>query len=260
MITGIGTGNGVGLIRGLFPSTAPSGGDLINTHSLEVNAFRFVNDGLGVTDNPITMSFTSWFKFPSGMGTCILFIHDVLPSLGSGDIRLSNQSGIFYFQCYTNEDPAPQGGQTLWRDRVSSGATDYRDNSWHQIMVTMDAYDDRSEDMHIYIDGSDVTTPNLSEGDTIRPTPFSIDPTVDMVYGNVSPLSGALVAQQAYFDYLVNPATIWNGGAVFDLNSLPTPPLEWYQYAENIDNSGSSGGDGTRSAGTASYSTDVPPE
>ena len=124
----------------------------------------------------------------------------------------------------------------------------------------MDAYSDRSEDMHIYIDGLDVTTPNLSEGDTIRPTPFSIDPAKDMVYGNTSPLSGALVAQQAYFDYLVSAATIWNGGAAFDLNGLATPPLEWYQYAENIDNSGSSGVDGTPSGGTASYSTDVPPE
>jgi hypothetical protein len=258
MSTGIGIGNGIGLLGGYYSN----GGDLINTHSLEVNGFRFTNTGISGYSNPLTMTYSQWVKIPSGAGSVLLWTQTINPNVASsGYIRLANAGGIWYFSAYTNEDPPPPGGQTLWRDRRTSGATDYRDDTWHHVMVTMDAYGDAPEtQMFIYIDGVDVSTNNLSEGDTIRPTVWSMDSSRPTTHGHTSAVSGALIAQSALFDYLPAASTLYNSGAVFDLNSLAIGPVEWYQFAEDISNSGSSGVDGTASAGTASYSTDTPPE
>lgn len=257
LTTGVGLGNGVGLIGGVYGG----GGGLVNSHSLEVNGFRFSNDFLSVESNPASFSVSAWVYLPSGAGTVLLFSQTILPNIASsGYIRLSVGAGVFYFDAFTNEDPDPPGGQTLWRDRVTSGATDYRDDSWHHVVVAMNGYGDAPEtQMKMWVDGVDVSTVTISEGDTIRPTVWSMEPTATGI-GNTSIVAGAKMAQLAYFDYYLSGVTLWNGGAVFDLNSLPTGPVEWYNFAENIDNSGSSGVDGTPSAGTASYSTDTPPE
>lgn len=240
----------------------PSGaGDLVNTHSLEVNGFRFTNTGISGYSNPLTMTFSQWVKIPVGAGSIVVWTQPINPNIASsGYIRLTNEGGIYYFSAYTNEDPPPAGGQTLWRDRITSGGTNYRDGNWHHIVVMMDGYGDAPEtQMSIYIDGVDVSTNNLSEGDTVRPTVWSMDSGSPTSYGHTSAVSGALIAQLALFNYLPSATTLYNSGAVFDLNSLATGPVEWHQFAEDISNSGSSGVDGTTASGTASYSTDVPP-
>lgn len=236
------------------------GSDLLNNFSLNVNGMLFTNTGLSSGSNPLTMTFSVWAKLPVGSGTVIVLTQAVLPNLaGSGFIRLTNEGGRWFFLCYTNEDPPPAGGQTLWRDRVvTTFGFDYRDDQWHQIVVTMDAYNDRAEDMKIYVDGVDRTSINQSEGDTTRPTPWSMASS-DTTFGNTSSVSGARIAQMAYWDSLVSVSDLWNSGAVQDLNALSSAPLEWHQFDNNLNNSGSTGVDGVLTTGTASYSTDVPP-
>jgi len=238
----------LGTHLGILAQSAAGGGNLINTNSLQVNGFRFSNDGLNTQSNPATFTVSMWLFIPSGAGTFQTFNQVISPN---GFIRLSIEGGIFYFSAQTSET-------SLYRDQVKSGGTDYRDDSWHQVVVAMNGYDDTPEtQMKMWVDGVDVSTIHRTEGDG-RPTPWSMNSS-DTQYGHNSPITNAKIAQLAYFDYYLSGVTLWNGGAVFDLSSLSTAPVEWYQFAQNIDNSGTSGVNGVVVAGTAAYSTDVPP-
>ena len=229
----------------------PSGaGDLINTHSLEVNGFRFTNTGYsGITNAGVTQTISFWFKIPSS-STGSVIICDVPLDPGAGRARLS------LFNSYVfAEFEVSSGG--LQRDQYWTNPNGYRDNSWHHLTWQIDGYTYDNSDWTLWVDGVEVGS--VLRNQLTSSTPWSVDSGASTTYGNTASVSGAKVAQMAYFNVAVSGVTLYNSGAVFDLNSLATGPVEWYQYAENIDNSGSSGVNGSASSGTASYSTDVPP-
>ena len=238
----------LGTHLGILAQSAAGGGNLINTNSLQVNGFRFSNDGLNTQSNPATFTVSMWLFIPSGAASFQTFDQDISPS---GFIKLTIEGGTFYFSAQTSET-------SLYRDQVKSSGTDYRDDSWHQVVVAMNGYDDTPEtQMKIWVDGVDVSRIHRTEGDG-RPTAWSMNSS-DTEYGHNTAITNVKMAQLAYFDYYLSGVTLWNGGAVFDLSSLSTAPVEWYQFAQNIDNSGTSGVNGVVVAGTAAYSTDVPP-
>ena len=247
MITGIGFGDGVGLIRGYYGN----GGSLVNTHSLEVNGFRFTNTGYsGITNAGVSMTISCWFKIPAtSTGTIILC--DVPLDPGGGRARLSLTNTYIFA-----EFEVSSGG--LKRDQVWTSPDGYRDDQWHQVVWRVDGYTYDNNDWTLFVDG-------VNEGSVLRneltsATPWTVDSGATTTYGNTTSVAGAKIAQLAYFDYSLSGVTLWNGGTVFDLSALPKGPVEWYNFAENIDNAGSSGVNGTVLAGTASYSTDTPPE
>jgi hypothetical protein len=250
MTTGIGIGNGLGLISGA--GGAGGGGDLVNTHSLEVGDFKFLNTGYsGITNAGVSMTVSCWFKVPPAITSQIIISTVPLDPGDFGRARLSLINTSVFAEFEVSDG-------TLKRDQVWTSPNAYRDDQWHQVVWQVDGYTYDTADWTLWVDGVNVSV--YLRNDLTSATPWSVDVGASCAYGSTGVLAGAKFAQLAYFDYSLSGLTLWNGGTVFDLNSLPTGPVEWYQYAENIDNSGSSGVDGTPSAGTASYSTDVPPE
>ena len=247
MITGIGTGNGVGLIRGGYGN----GGGLVNTHSLEVGNFAFLNTGYsGITNAGVSMTISCWFKVPPAI-TSQIIISSVALDPGDGRARLSLINTAVFAEFEVSDG-------VLRRDQVWTSPNAYRDDQWHQVVWQVDGYTYDTADWTLWVDGVNVS--GYLRNDLTSATPWSVDAGAKCEYGATGVAAGAKMAQLAYFDYSLSGITLWNGGAAFDLNSLPKGPVEWYNFAENIENSGSSGVDGAPSSGTASYSTDVPPE
>ena len=247
MITGIGNGNGLGLISGYYGN----GGGLVNTHSLEVGGFRFFNTGYsGITNAGVSMTISCWFKIPA-TSTGTIVICDVPLDPGGGRARLSLANSYILA-----EFEVSSGG--LQRDQVWTSPNGYRDDQWHQVVWQVDNYTYDSNDFTVFVDGVDAGS--VQRNDLTSATPWTVDPGGTTQYQDSTAVSGAKIAQLAYFDYSLSGVTLWNGGTVFNLDSLPKGPVEWYNFAENIDNAGSSGVNGTPAGGTASYSTDTPPE
>ncbi len=244
--TGLGMGNGVGLLNGKFAG----GGDLINTHSWDVQLCRFTNTGYsGITNAGVSMTISCWFKIPaSSTGSIIIATVPLTP--GAGRARLS----LFNTYIFAEFEVSSGGSK---RDQVWTNPNGYRDDQWHHVVWEIDNYTYDTASWTLFVDGVDVSV--YLRNELTSATPWVTSGSVTE-YGNTTAIAGARLAQLAYFDYAISGVTLWNGGAVFDLNTLPTGPVEWYQFPENIDNTGSSGVDGTISTGTPVYSTDVPPE
>ena len=232
------------------PAAAAAGGDLVNTNSININGMRFLNTGIngnGGGGVGSTFTYTCWFKMPSAVSsTVILFTCDIDP--GNGYFRFSLLNSFLFFENQTSE------ASILRRDQVWTNPNGYRDDAWHHLVLHSNNYTTNASDLTIYVDGVDVGTVLRDE---VKPTAWSFDGN-NTQYLNTGAVTGARITQIGYFDSIVSAATLYNGGTPLDLNSLGTPPIEWYQFVNNLNNDGSSGVHGALSAGTPSYSTDHP--
>lgn len=240
----------IGSHLGILAQPVAAGGDLINTNSIIINGSRFTNTGIlnnGGSGSPTTFTYSCWFKMPSAVsGTVVLFSMNIDP--GAGLFRMSFVNPYLFFENYTVESGVQR------RDQMWTNPNGYRDDAWHHLTLHSDGYTTNTSDFAIYVDGSSVGVVLRNEA---KPTAWSYDGS-NTDYLNTSAVSGARIAQLAYFDSIVAASTLYNGGTPGDLNALATRPVEWYQFVNNLANDGSSGIDGTVSSGTPSYSTDHP--
>ena len=243
----------LGTHLGILAQSAAGGGNLINTNSIEINGSTFTNTGIrgnGGGGNPTTFTYSCWFKMPSAVSTTVgLFNINLDP--GGGFFSVAFQNPYLLMENRTAEGGPPA---TIYRDQVyTPSAGGFRDDAWHHLAIHCDNYTTDAGDFAIIVDGTDITQ---GLRDNNKPTAWSYNGTDTLYLGGT--VTGARIAQLAYFDSIVAASTLYNGGTPGDLSTLSNPPIEWYQFVNNLNNDGSSGTNGTLSAGTPSFSTDHP--
>lgn len=246
MITGIGTGNGVGLIRGLFPSTASA---FENSKSVY---FDGVNDYISLTppaalqldwhSNRYTVSF--WLKHVSGSGFGYLGTSPNSVTKGWG---FTKSGGFFDFHASAG------GGDRVFFRADNASTQIILDGDWHYIALTMTTAGDISTARFV-VDGTQY--PAISTiNDLSASTSNANDWECGRVYGGstygefymdeLSIFSGSLSLADMQAQY--------NMGCPADLSSYS--PISWWRFEDDYTDE-----EGVQdfTATGASISSDIP--
>lgn len=180
-----------------------------------------------------------------------------LPSTPSALVSATNFSVSFWIKYTTNDQGSPFEFRTAVSDEyrcfinnstlrfsVGNGGTSYGQYSfgtsanWRHVACVYDGGGSLNTDkLKVYVDGSNQT---LSFTGTI---PSSTSSTSSHTYENIASTTGSAfllckLDEMAIYDYTLsssNVTTIYNSGAVYDLDLLSTPPVHWWRMGDGSD-------------------------
>ena len=244
MITGIGTGNGVGLIRGLFPSTASA---FENSKSVY---FDGVNDYISLTPpaalqldfNVNVYSISFWIKWVSGNVTAAFLGNS--PNSVTRGWQIGKVGSAVYFACSFGG-----GNRIIWQ----STATAAFDGGWHHIAFTMGTAGSGAS-CQLYLDGAPMTNSYVIDALTATTS------TAADIEAGKGPTAGTYeemyIDELAIFDSGLSAAdvlAIYNSGCPADLSSYS--PISWWRFEDDYTDE-----EGVQdfTATGASISSDIP--